>query len=267
MSDGWLQVVQEATKLPSLLVEIYGDLARPGVRQAGKALETILGLGNTILWPIAWANERTRIALDQNLEKYRVRMEAIPEERVVPIAPEIGVPIAEKLAYVRDERLSNLYVNLLAKASDSETIHQAHPSFVNVINNLSPDEALLLEKLRVSGSVPFMTARAESPQGSFYVLHSSVVSKDLESGLTFPKNISAYLSNLTGLGIINLLADQWIDNKEIYAEIESASTEHFLNLIQKKENSTERNLVFNKGIIETTHFGLQFMAACHAVES
>ena len=105
MVDTWLQVAQEALKIPALLVEIYGDLARPGVRQVGKALENVLGFGNTILWPIAWANERSRIALESNLERYRVRMEQVPQEKVIAVAPEIGVPIAEKLAYVRDENV------------------------------------------------------------------------------------------------------------------------------------------------------------------
>lgn len=133
MTTGWLQVVQDALKVPGLLVEIYGDLARPGVKQVGKALETVIGLGNTVLWPVAWANERSRIALEKNLERYRKEMESVPEEKVVGIAPEIGVPVAEKLSYVQDERLSALYVKLLAAASNVERLQYAHPSFVNVI--------------------------------------------------------------------------------------------------------------------------------------
>jgi Abortive infection alpha len=134
MSSSWLQVANEALKIPSLLVEIYGDLARPGVRQVGKALETVIGLGNTALWPIAWANERSRIALERNLEKYREALESVPEEKIVPVAPEIGVPVAEKLQYVREDRLSDLYVRLLASASNVDRLSFAHPSFVNVIN-------------------------------------------------------------------------------------------------------------------------------------
>lgn len=71
MTNGWLQVAQEGLKVPGLLIEIYGDIARPGVRQVGKALETVIGLGNTILWPIALANEHSRMALENNLERYR----------------------------------------------------------------------------------------------------------------------------------------------------------------------------------------------------
>jgi hypothetical protein len=267
VNEGWLQLVQDAIKLPGLLVEIYGDLARPGVKQVGKALDTILGLGNTILWPIAWANERSRIALNQNLEKFRKCMEAVPEERVIPIAPEIGVPIAEKLAYVHNNLLSDLYVNLLSKAADMEAVEQAHPSFVNIINNLSPDEAQLLKKFQHSHTAPYLTAKAISDDSLFIVLCTSILSKQWESGLTFPKNIPAYISNLTGLGVITAPSGEFLDDTKIYDEIESAWTEHFLDIIQNHKNLKGRKLVFKKGIIDITSFGEQFIAACNSRDS
>lgn len=157
MSKELVELGKEALKLPALLPEIYGDLLKPGVKQVGRALETVVGLGNTILWPIAWANERSRIALERNLEKYREEIKHLPEEKVVSVTPEIGVPIAEKLSYVTNEELSDLYVNLLAKASCVDTARFAHPSFVNVINNLSPDEAVLLKEIHQQGVLGFLT--------------------------------------------------------------------------------------------------------------
>ena len=159
MSNGWLEVAREALKLPALIFDIYGDLLKPGVKQAGKALETIIGLGNTILWPITLGNERARIALERNLERYRSQLENLPEENIVAVPAEIGVPIAEKLSYVSDEELSSLYVNLLAKASTSATAKFAHPSFVNVINNLCPDEAVYLKELYKLSALPFIEVR------------------------------------------------------------------------------------------------------------
>ena len=73
-----------------------------------------------------------------------------------------GVLIAEKLAYVTNEELSALYLNLLAKASVFETARFAHPSLVNLINNLSRDEAILLQELNSTckdGKLPFLEAR------------------------------------------------------------------------------------------------------------
>lgn len=60
MTSTWPEVIREGLKVPGLIVEVYGDLAKPGVQQVGKALETVLGLGNTILWPLALANARAR---------------------------------------------------------------------------------------------------------------------------------------------------------------------------------------------------------------
>ena len=53
-----MELIKEITQIPGLLKEVYGDLAKPGVEQVGKALGTVIGLGNTILWPIALANEK-----------------------------------------------------------------------------------------------------------------------------------------------------------------------------------------------------------------
>lgn len=115
MTNEWVVVAKEALKIPSLIVEIYGDVAKPGVKQVGKALDTVLGLGNTLLWPVYLVNEKSKLSIQKNLESYRKKLENIPEDKIINVAPEIGVPIAEKLSYVSDESISNLYVTFLLK--------------------------------------------------------------------------------------------------------------------------------------------------------
>ena len=149
MDYGELAILAGAlTAHKDLIQEIYGDLFKPGVSQVGKALETILGLGNTILWPIQVLNGRAKIALENNFEKYRQQLKDVSDADIISVRPEVGVPILEKLAYVTDDEISDLYINLLAKASTTQTAQFAHPSFVNIINNLSPDEAILLKSFR-----------------------------------------------------------------------------------------------------------------------
>jgi hypothetical protein len=90
MSNELFPVLKEVAQVPGLLKEIYGDLAKPGVAQVGKALGNVVGLGNTILWPIALLNERAKIALEKNLEKYRAQLEHVPQDGVVEVPPEVG---------------------------------------------------------------------------------------------------------------------------------------------------------------------------------
>lgn len=134
MPDSMLPILKEASQTPGLLKQLYGDLARPGVAQVGKALSTVLGLGNTILWPLSLLNEKAKIALEHNLEKYRKQLEGVPEEKIIPVSPEVGVPVSEKLSYISDNELSDLYTNLLAKRRHSLTcspkFRKYHKQFV-----------------------------------------------------------------------------------------------------------------------------------------
>jgi Abortive infection alpha len=259
MSTSWIQVAQEALKIPGLLVEIYGDVAKPGLQQTGKALSTVIGLGNTVLWPIQWANERSRIYLEQNLQEYRERLQHIPTDDIVAVAPEIGVPIAEKLSYVSDKKLADLYITLLTTASKSATVSEAHPSFVNVINNLSPDEAKILEYFVLKENIEYVTAIWQSPT-VYNIAADLIVSNELSEKLIYSQNTSAYFSNLAGLGIISIHSDRQAHNSHEYPKIEAQCKEKFP---VEMSPSPDKLLDFKRGLISTTTFGRQFINACH----
>jgi hypothetical protein len=264
MSEGWLQLAKEAIKLPGLLVEVYGDLAKPGVRQVGKALETIFGLGNTILWPITLANERLKYALEHNLEKYRKCLEKIPEEKIISISPEIGVPVVEKLSYISDDQLSDLYIQLLAKASNVDTLEHAHPSFVNVINNLTPDEAHLLEYFVTQSDLPFIYAKSvRIPTQEFILLRDLIVPDEILRNLSFPQNVDAYFSNLEGLGLININHIEWLTDTNIYDELKKKYTEQFIAIMNSDPKTKGNVLCFDQGFIRITRYGEKFIQACH----
>jgi len=260
MSSGWLEVARDVAKLPGLLNEIYGDLLKPGVKQAGKALDTVIGLGNTVLWPLALVNEKSRLALERNLEKYRLQMQNVPEEKTAPIAPEVGVPIAEKLTYVSDEELSQMYINLLAKASTVDTANFAHPSFVNVINNLCPDEALVLKYIRPRASLPFVTVRLiESASGHWAAIGDLLTGVEDSIELAFPDNLPAYLSNFEGLGLIQIRRDITLAKVDLYQALETRYQSEIDALTFDRDT---HSVSFQRGKTEVTRFGKLFLDAC-----
>lgn len=260
MAEGWLQVMQEVLKVPGLLAEVYGDLAKPGVQQVGKALGTVLGLGNTILWPLHLANERSRVYLERNLQDYRARLEGVPQEKVISVAPEIGVPIAEKLSYVSDQRLADLYVTLLTKASSADSVWEAHPSFVNVINNLSPDEAHFLEYFVSKTNLEFVEARWMG-QKSYAVAGELLLHPERTARLLYPQNAPSYISNLAGLGLVEIHHGRSLHSRTVdYESIEESWANQFLQTLAP---TPKRELKFVRGGISITTFGKQFMHACH----
>ena len=263
MSAELLPTLAKAAADQGLLTQLYGDLAKPGVSQVGKALSTVLGLGNTLLWPVQLMNERARLSLEANLERYREKVSQIPQDKVAEVPPEVGVPIAEKLSYVSDPDLRELYTSLLAKASNSETQSQAHPSFVNVLNNMSPDEAQLVRQFqREGGAVPFVTAKYVNPQKNHWLqlvdVHFSVQS---DTKLTFPGNLPAYVSNLEGLGLIDVRRDIFVVPEDVYAPLQSQVEAQFKDLQRPPEFSQFR---CERGKIEVTRFGWLFIQACVA---
>lgn len=255
------EIVEFLTKFPDLIKEIYGDLAKPGVSQAGKAIGGIIGLGNTILLPVHLLNDKSNIYLEKNLELYRLQTQNIDQNDVAEVPPEIGVPILEKLTYVGDEELSEMYVNLLAKASSFKTSNQAHPSFANLISSLSPDEAIFLKTLQKKPNLPFIEIRlTNQKKNEWYTLADHVVHSSVLEGLTHKQNIASYLSNLDSLGIIKIRRDIWLTPPEVhYTPIWE---EQEKNYTQFEKQLSDRKLTYEKVRADTTPFGNLFISAC-----
>lgn len=262
MEKGMVKAVLETSN--NILLEVYGDLLKPGVSQVGQAIGTLLGYGNTILMPLALKNEKSKVTIQSNLNNYRQKLEEIPEENIQSVVPEIGVPILEKLMYVSDETLVELYTELLAKASDKEQCESTHPSFVNIINNLSPKEVLLLERIN-STSLAFVNTNI--------VVGSNVhpVEQILELALiedTYDKNYTAYISNLAGLGLIEVTLEQHIVETQIYQRLEELIRRTYTgapSVFDKNKITASLkngNIEFNRGLIKTSNFGTLFLTAC-----
>ena len=243
-----------------LLKQVYGDLAKPGVTQVGLALSTVLGLGSTILWPIQLLNERTKLFLEANLERYREKLAGVSPEQIVPVPTEIGVPLAEKLSYVTDKDLCELYTTLLAKASKKETQGQVHPSFVNILNNISPDEALLIKDLAESSLQPFITVRLTNPNDGLWIELADIFFEPKSNDkLSFPNNIAAYIHNIKGLGLFEIARDNFAAPYTRYDPIELAARERFTG-VKLLDGFTM--LTFLRGKIEVTRLGWLFISAC-----
>lgn len=255
-----MDVLKEIAQSPAIIKEIYGDLAKPGVQQAGKALSTIIGLGNTILWPLAMLNERAKITLETNLEKFRKKLESVPEEDICEVAPELGVPIAEKLSYVSNEELSDMYIELLAKASQRQNANMAHPSFVNVISNISPDEAVFLRSIRKMPGIPFIEVRlGHKNKDEWNTLEAMKAGVSCLAELQYPKNLHAYISNLEGLGILQARQDIYMAGENIYEPLENHAK---LVYSEVEKNKPDRKIEFARGKIEITPFARLLISAC-----
>lgn len=257
------QLVDKETT-SKLLTEMYSDLAKPAVTEVGIALGTIFGLCNTLLMVITFQNEKAKLKLQHNLEIYRQKIEKIKKENIQEVIPEIGIPVVEKLLYVTDDTLVDLYTELLAKASDKTQCDLAHPSFVNIINNLSPKEARILEyiKRKIRLAVVDISILTDGKSKPFETLSELILLDDY-----YDANIKAYLSNLIGLGL--LISDKAIfQNQDVYESIEAKIIQTYSKGIICEEgdnllsNARKGNIEFKRYSYKITEFGDLFISSC-----
>lgn len=255
-------ILTEAGK-QGVLKEIYGDLLQPGVRQVGGAIEAVLGLGNTVLWPLHLLNQRARINLQANFESYREKMARVPIEHVVTPPPELAVPIVEKFPYLENEDLRELFTTLLTMASSSETNSKAHPSFANVISNLCPDEAQLLRSFIGTRAIPFCFVRYVNALGDRFTQVCDMHFR-LRNGinLAFRENLSAYISNLEGLGILKIDRNTFTLDEDQYSLLTNDVKTAFANYEAPEGYPIQQ---INQGRIDVTDFGKMFISTCVAI--
>jgi hypothetical protein len=245
-----------AATLSQLLPAVYWDGLAPGVRQVGAALESVLGLLPLLAMPAEWLRRRSSIWLERNLIAYAERLADVPSDRIRPVPPEIGVPLVSRLAAVADEVLAQRYVELLDKASVCETQAHAHPGFLHKLDQLSPDEARLLPRLRHQ-SHPCLEARlVRVSDRAFWELRTGLTGWELSDDLAFVDNLPLYLTNMESLGLLRVLWDRQLQGAD-YATLEATYRPLFGSAMQ-----VGHIIEFERGGVIVTELGSRFVRAC-----
>lgn len=241
-------------------VPVYQDLAQPSVKQIGGALATITQTVNIALAPIkalVWGYDQI-----ENFVTTRVseKLKNIPKENIITPQPQLAGPTVEALRYTgHDNNLRELFANLLATAMDKSTFQNAHPGYVEIIKNLSSDEALVLKAFIEKDSYPIINASfkiLENKDSGSYPLLSKYSHLDKITSLTNSSLLPSYLDNLCRLGLLEIPPYVSYTNNNKYKEIEE---DEFWNSIKEKAQKVGKEISFEQGIIRLTSYGELFI--------
>jgi hypothetical protein len=249
-------------------IPLYQDALQPAVREVGVGLHTLSKTVHIALAPVkalVWGWDKIESFVTDTVAR---KLEGVPAERVVPPQPHVVVPALESLRYLGEEpQLRDLFANLLAASLDGLTTAKAHPGFVEIIKNMSPDEARLLKVFASRGLLPAVSLRASlSPQETTYkILARRVVLVAEAAGCTSPSQESSYLDNLSRLGLIEEiggfgdLSGPTLSDKTLYEPLEKSEYVRELRIETEKRGAT---LIVSQGVIRLTDLGHQFCAVC-----
>lgn len=238
----------------------YKDLAQPTVQTIGKTLNTTLEFATIPAMALGFATETVRLNFSKWLEKYEKKLEKIPEEDRCIVEPEIGTPIISNLLNTTNEQIADLFTTLLTNASNIKTLDKTHPKFAQIVLNLTPDEAKIIQYLKDHDEVCYVDFRGLFEKGEGYLTwksHVTLLPNEIE--LEHPDNIYAYISNLISLGILLDMSGKYKIDDTIYKEIER---KHLPALEKQLIPSMFSKITTKRSYLQVTDFGQLFIDAC-----
>ncbi|MFG1482914.1 Abi-alpha family protein [Halobacteriovorax sp. HFRX-2_2] len=210
--------------------EVNADVSK-GMRELRKTFPKLSNALDTTLANVVWkvnnlitnsSHEKDKI--EETLIDYNEKIESGEEcGPLVSIAPEIGVPVIEKLSYINCPEIRKVYIDILYKASYAKYQDRVHPRLVNIVPSLSNQDILLLKSLYRGNLIEVRYRLYESGDKGTFFYNSA---RDY-----FPREIEG--EGMTPhISIVNLVSLGLLENKNgvnssLNKECDAYLNEHF----------------------------------------
>lgn len=270
------QEIVKSVVSSSVLGKAYDDLIHPSAETLGKVINLV---PRTIsVWLRGWEKwvVNGEESVKRTIEAVGKRADNIPEEHLAEPPAHIAVPAIQQLAYCYDSaELREMYAKLLLSTMDDRTAEYVHPSFVQLLKELSPDEAKLLGTLVPTETanrptIPIIDLRVVSDAanlGTVGLAHSfywRVViegyNECCEGVCEHPEQSLVYLGNLERLGILEHCEHYAEKDKEKLLSFETSDA-----ITRAKETSELKDgekFEVRRWCYQVTDFGLNFIKVC-----
>lgn len=243
-------------------VPVYEDAVRPAAKEVGKALETAGKAVNLALSPVRgliWGYEKFEKFLSERVGE---KMVATPVDRITTPKPNIAVTAIESLRLTGDdENLQDLYANLLASSMDVSMAKGVFPCFVDILKQLTPDEAKLLRVLKVDIPLPYLTISVrDKGHTAGFTLMKTFSHYGVQAGCENEEFTPIYLDNFVRLGIIEMPQYLRYTGEGVYDELLNDQKIKDLQLGIEQVEGKELGIDMKSIII--TELGKKFIEVC-----
>jgi hypothetical protein len=265
MSDlGGIGKLAEAGK--ELIKPVYEDLAQPAVRELGHNLEVVAKSVRIALAPLSalvWGYDQVAGWLEQRLSE---KLEGVNPSKIRTPPPNVCGPAIEALRFTAGVHiLREMYATLIATSMNSDANQTAHPAFVEIIKQLTSDEARLLRSFRQHSSFPALWIQVRAlepePRGAYDpdLRHWSDLAE--REQCDSPELVCEMISNLERLGIVRLDKDTRLSDDKEYEKLEQ-HLEISERVDELQERFPGRHVELVRGLMELTPLGELLIAAC-----
>lgn len=230
-------------------------------KQIFKVNNTSVTIENALspLSNLVWDYDKIQAEFMPELKK---KLSNISIENIITPDLTIAGPAVEAIRFSGHKpELRKLYAKLLATSMDKSISYLSHPSFVEIIKQITPDEAKLIKYFSITSILPIVSIQAEHINDySSVILVRHYSHFGLKAGCEYQDLITNYLDNLSRLELIKIKTDTSYKNEKYYDEF---NTDVFLmDYLKRPQIDPDYTYKLLKGNVALTDFGVQFIKAC-----
>jgi hypothetical protein len=249
-------------------VPVYQDTIQPAAKELGIALQTVTKALHIVVSPAAALTFGYEKLQDYLNNKLNEKLKDLPPERIQPPDLNTAVKAIEGLALTEEEELRELFTNLIASSMDQHTSGTLHPSFADIIKQLSADEALIIRTISRRDvyfefcSLPVISAYPSwaNKDRNIGVHRASDLAEDAKCA--YPDRLQIYLDNLERLGLISfrfISARHGDDEGFLFQRLRDQQT--IVNFIEE-HRLTDSNVIYEYEDLTITALGSAFIRTC-----
>lgn len=194
-----------------------------------------------------------------------VKLKGISIENIITPPPYVAVPALQAISYcMDDDELREMFAELLAHAMNEDTVDNVHPTYVEIIKQMSPYDAVVFKKLIKELVIPCIEVKyVNKESGVSYPISDLVIFSDFITYPLVPTQIC--LENLERLHLIEINRKSKLNANDRYQMLKRACSVYVNQFIEENKlilNPDEYEVSFDEFVIEIRGFGQFFARAC-----
>ncbi len=256
-----MELMTEVAK--EIAKDAYDDVGKPVTKPTGELLGLVPRAIKAALAPVEKWVLQQEYNIAETKKLLEKQLENTPPELIQPPEAHIAVPALQYISYCMDnEELRDMYANLLANSMNEVVKNGVHPSFVEIIKQLCPDEAKILKHMSQRTTIPTITLRLQNTNGGGTNIYKDFSDVGYTANCEFPSDINKYFNNLFRLGLISTAGElSSLVNKDLYEPLKNHP--YVLQLCESIiRQRSEYNIVKEESFVYLTSFGKSFCDIC-----
>lgn len=245
------------------------NILNPPSKVIGNALSDLLNIAFGYL--LHEKSEEKRLKSQKHIEelskKLNENVSSIPEEHRIPPKKSIVGPALEATKYYFEEdEIREMFENLITNSMDNRQSAKVHPSFTEIIKQMSPLDAQNLKLFEADAQLPIAQFIARG-DGNYIPMTTNVFVSNPSCQDIDLQSVS--ISALCRIGLLEVKFDRHLNNETVYEPFlslplykEMENQLKTVNIINKAINNIRYTLVCHKGIVQLTPIGQSFISVC-----